>query len=197
LWNCRRAADHAALDGIRVIDLSRVLAGPLCTQMLSDHGADVIKIEPPAGDETRTFGPPFDAAGDAAYFAALNRGKRAISLDLANPEGRAVLDRLLDGVDVLVENFLPGTMEKWGIGYDTLAKRHPRLVYCAISGFGSDGPLGGLPGYDAVLQAMCGLMSVNGSEASSTPEPRRSDGCTAPTATTCSSRSVASRSATR
>jgi len=156
----------AALDGIRVVDLSRVLAGPLCTQMLSDHGADVIKIEPPAGDETRTFGPPFDAAGDAAYFAALNRGKRAISLDLANPEGRAVLDRLLDGVDVLVENFLPGTMEKWGIGYDTLAKRHPRLVYCAISGFGSDGPLGGLPGYDAVLQAMCGLMSVNGSEAS-------------------------------
>jgi len=157
-----------ALDGIRVVDLSRVLAGPLCTQMLSDHGADVIKVEPPMGDETRLFGPPFDMAGDAAYFAAVNRGKRSLSLDLSKPEARAVLDKLLEGADVLVENFLPGTMEKWGLGYLTLAKRHPRLIYCAISGFGADGPLGGLPGYDAVLQAMCGLMSVNGSEESGT-----------------------------
>jgi hypothetical protein len=154
----------AALDGIRVVDLSRVLAGPLCTQMLADHGADVIKIEPPAGDETRLFGPPFDDAGDAAYFGAVNRGKRSLSLDLAHPDGAAVLEKLLAHADVLVENFLPGTMEKWGLGYETLAQRHPRLVYCAISGFGADGPLGGLPGYDAVLQAMCGLMSVNGSE---------------------------------
>jgi crotonobetainyl-CoA:carnitine CoA-transferase CaiB-like acyl-CoA transferase len=157
-----------ALDGVRVVDLSRVLAGPLCTQMLADHGADVIKVEPPAGDETRLFGPPFDAEGDAAYFAAVNRGKRALSLDLSKPEGRAVVETLLAGADVLVENFLPGTMEKWGLGYDALAKRHPRLVYCSISGFGADGPLGGLPGYDAVLQAMCGLMSVNGSEESGT-----------------------------
>jgi len=157
-----------ALDGIRVVDLSRVLAGPLCTQTLADHGADVVKVEPPMGDETRLFGPPFDAAGDAAYFASVNRGKRALSLDLSKPEGRAVLAKLLDTADVLVENFLPGTMEKWGIGYETLATRHPRLVYCAISGFGTDGPLGGLPGYDAVLQAMCGLMSVNGSETSGT-----------------------------
>jgi crotonobetainyl-CoA:carnitine CoA-transferase CaiB-like acyl-CoA transferase len=158
-----------ALDGVRVVDLSRVLAGPLCTQMLSDQGADVIKVEPPLGDETRLFGPPFDAAGDAAYFTALNRGKRALSLDLSKPDARAVLDKLLEGADVLVENFLPGTMEKWGLGYDILAKRHPRLIYCAISGFGGDGPLGGLPGYDAVLQAMCGLMSVNGSARN--PEP--------------------------
>jgi crotonobetainyl-CoA:carnitine CoA-transferase CaiB-like acyl-CoA transferase len=157
-----------ALDGIRVVDLSRVLAGPLCTQMLADHGADVIKVEPPMGDETRLFGPPFDDAGDAAYFAAVNRGKRALSLDLARPEGHAVLEKLLAGCDVLVENFLPGTMEKWDLGYATLAQRHPRLVYCAISGFGADGPLGGLPGYDAVLQAMCGLMSVNGSQESGT-----------------------------
>ena len=152
-----------ALDGVRVLDLSRVLAGPLCTQMLADHGADVIKVEPPAGDETRQLGPPFDEAGDAAYFSAINRGKRAISLDLTRPEGRAVLERLVARADVLIENFLPGTMERWGMSYDALAERHPRLVYCSISGFGADGPLGGLPGYDAVLQAMCGLMSVNGS----------------------------------
>ena len=157
-----------ALDGVRVVDLSRVLAGPLCTQMLADHGADVIKVEPPMGDETRLFGPPFDEAGDAAYFTALNRGKRALSLDLSKTEARTVLDKLLADADVLVENFLPGTMEKWGLGYATLAARHPRLIYCAISGFGGDGPLGGLPGYDAVLQAMCGLMSVNGSEESGT-----------------------------
>lgn len=152
-----------ALDGVRVVDLSRVLAGPLCTQMLADHGADVIKVEPPVGDETRQLGPPFDTAGDAAYFSAINRGKRAISLDLTGDEGRAVLMRLLARADVLVENFLPGTMERWGMGYDTLAARFPRLVYCSISGFGADGPLGAMPGYDAVLQAMCGLMSVNGS----------------------------------
>lgn len=158
----------AALDGVRVVDLSRVLAGPLCTQMLADHGADVIKVEPPMGDETRLFGPPFDESGDAAYFSAVNRGKRALSLDLRNPDGRAVLEQLLAHADVLVENFLPGTMEKWGLGYEQLAQRHPRLVYSAISGFGADGPLGGLPGYDAVLQAMCGLMSVNGSEESGT-----------------------------
>jgi len=152
-----------ALAGLRVVDLSRVLAGPLCTQMLADHGADVIKIEPPSGDETRHLGPPFDDAGDAAYFGSVNRGKRALSLDLARPEGRAVLELLLQNADVLVENFLPGTMERWNLGYvSVLSARHPRLVYCTISGFGADGPLGGLPGYDAVLQAMCGLMSING-----------------------------------
>src|SRR5262245_32897788 len=156
-----------ALAGLRVVDLSRVLAGPLCTQMLADHGADVIKVEPPSGDETRTLGPPFDVAGDAAYFSSINRGKRSIALDLAQPAGRAVLERLLAGADVLIENFLPGTMDKWGLGYDAvLAPRHPRLIYCSITGFGADGPLGGLPGYDAVLQAVGGLMSVNGEPAS-------------------------------
>lgn len=163
------ASEHpslqGALAGVRVIDLSRVLAGPLCTQMLADHGADVIKIEPPAGDETRGLGPPFTATGDAAYFSAVNRGKRALALDLAHPEGRELLLALLHNADVLVENFLPGTMARWQLDYETVLRpRFPRLVYCAISGFGAGGPLGGLPGYDAILQAMCGLMSVNGEQ---------------------------------
>jgi crotonobetainyl-CoA:carnitine CoA-transferase CaiB-like acyl-CoA transferase len=155
---------RGALTGLNVVDLSRVLAGPLCAQMLADHGADVVKVEPPLGDETRHLGPPFDAAGQAAYFGAVNRGKRGIALDLSRAEGRAVLEVLLKDADVVVENFLPGTMERWGLGYEAdLSARFPRLIYCAISGFGADGPLGGLPGYDAVLQAICGLMSINGS----------------------------------
>jgi crotonobetainyl-CoA:carnitine CoA-transferase CaiB-like acyl-CoA transferase len=153
----------SALAGLRVLDLSRVLAGPLCAQMLADHGASVIKVEPPDGDEARRFGPPLDERGEVAYFGALNRGKRSIAVDLSRPAGRAVLEKLLADADVLIENFLPGTMEKWGLGYeDVLAARHPRLIHCSVSGFGADGPLGGLPGYDAVLQAICGLMSVNG-----------------------------------
>jgi crotonobetainyl-CoA:carnitine CoA-transferase CaiB-like acyl-CoA transferase len=161
------AAGLGALAGLRVIDLSRVLAGPLCTQVLADHGADVIKVEPPAGDETRTLGPPFDEAGDAAYFTAVNRGKRGIALDLSDVDGQATLLQLLEGADVLVENFVPGTMSRWGLDYETVLKpRFPRLLYCSISGFGGDGPLGALPGYDAILQAMCGLMSVNGDPAS-------------------------------
>jgi len=153
----------SALAGLRVLDLSRVLAGPLCAQMLADHGASVIKVEPPDGDEARRFGAPLDERGEVAYFGALNRGKRSIAVDLSRPAGRAVLEKLLADADVLIENFLPGTMEKWGLGYETtLAARHPRLIYCSVSGFGADGPLGGLPGYDAVLQAICGLMSVNG-----------------------------------
>jgi crotonobetainyl-CoA:carnitine CoA-transferase CaiB-like acyl-CoA transferase len=158
---------RGAMTGLKVVDLSRVLAGPLCTQMLADHGADVVKIEPPQGDETRGLGPPFDSEGQAAYFGAVNRGKRGMALDLSRNEGRAVLEALLKDADVLVENFLPGTMERWGLGYEAhLSARFPRLIYCAISGFGGDGPLGGLPGYDAVLQAMCGLMSINGTHES-------------------------------
>ncbi|OZI69213.1 CaiB/BaiF CoA transferase family protein [Bordetella genomosp. 1] len=154
-----------ALAGCRVIDLSRVLGGPYSTQVLADHGADVIKIEPPGGDETRGWGPPFAAgvAGDtAAYFVGVNRNKRGLALDLAQEAGRTFLRGLLADADVLVENFKPGTMEKWGLGYDTLKTAFPRLIHCRVSGFGADGPLGGLPGYDACAQAMCGLMSVNG-----------------------------------
>jgi crotonobetainyl-CoA:carnitine CoA-transferase CaiB-like acyl-CoA transferase len=151
-----------ALAGLKVIDLSRVLGGPYCTQMLGDHGADVIKVEPPQGDETRSWGPPFQ--GDAAsYFIGVNRNKRGIALDLAKPDGRAVLFRLLETADVLVENFKTGTLERWGMGYDdVLAKQFPRLVHCRVSGFGADGPLGGYPGYDAAVQGMAGLMSLNG-----------------------------------
>lgn len=152
-----------ALEGLKVIDLSRVLGGPYCGQMLADHGAEVIKVEPPQGDETRLWGPPFDQEGISAYFAGINRNKRVIALDLAKPEGRDVLLRLLEGTDVLVENFKTGTMEKWGLGYaDTLAKKFSRLIHARISGFGADGPLGGFPGYDAMVQASAGLVSVNG-----------------------------------
>ena len=152
---------NGALSGIRVIDLSRVLGGPYCTQVLGDYGADVIKIEPPGGDETRGWGPPFE--GDAAsYFHGLNRSKRGMALDLRHPDGKALLLQLLEGADVLVENFKPGTLEKWGLSYDILSARFPRLIQCRISGFGADGPMGGLPGYDAIIQAMAGLMSVNG-----------------------------------
>ncbi|MFD4837149.1 CaiB/BaiF CoA transferase family protein [Achromobacter sp. NPDC058515] len=161
------ARARGALDGLRVIDLSRVLAGPLCTQMLADQGADVIKVEPPGGDDTRALGPPVNADGDAAYFTAVNRGKRAIGLDLSQAAGRDILLALLEDADVLVENFIPGTMARWGLDYEAnLKRRFPHLIYCSISGFGDDGPLGGLPGYDAILQAMCGLMSVNGDPAS-------------------------------
>jgi crotonobetainyl-CoA:carnitine CoA-transferase CaiB-like acyl-CoA transferase len=151
-----------ALDGLKVIDLSRVLAGPYCTQMLADHGADVLKIEPPQGDETRGWGPPFDAHGTASYFLGLNRNKRGMTMDLAQPAQREALLALLADADVLVENFKTGTMEKWGLGFDTLSARFPRLVHCRVSGFGADGPKGGLPGYDAAIQAMVGLMSING-----------------------------------
>lgn len=151
-----------ALSGIRVVDLSRILAGPLCAQTLGDHGAEIVKVEPPVGDETRTWGPPFKD-GQSAYFTGLNRNKRSIALDLARPEGRAVLFRLLEGADVLLENFKAGTLEKWGLGYDALlAERFPRLIHCRISGYGADGPLGGFPGYDAVAQAMGGVMDTNG-----------------------------------
>ena len=161
------ARGPGALAGLKVIDLTRVLGGPYCTMVLSDHGAEVIKLEPPQGDETREWGPPFDEAGDASYYLGINRNKKGVGLDLAKPAGREVLLRLLEDADVLVENFKPGSMEKWGLGYgDVLSKRFPRLIHCRVSGFGADGPLGGFPGYDAVLQAMVGLMSINGTETS-------------------------------
>lgn len=152
------------LSGWKIIDLSRVLGGPYCTQFLGDLGARIIKIEPPQGDETRDWGPPFKD-GQSAYFSGVNRNKESLGLDLSRPEGREVLLRLLEDADASIENFKPGTMEKWNLGYeDVLKPRFPRLVHCHITGFGSDGPLGGFPGYDAVAQAMCGLISVNGNE---------------------------------
>jgi formyl-CoA transferase len=152
----------SSLDGLKVIDLSRVLGGPYCTQILADHGADVLKIEPPQGDETRTWGPPFDANGTASYFLGVNRNKRGMTMDLTQAPQREALLALLQDADVLVENFKTGTMEKWGLGFDTLSVKFPRLVHCRVSGFGADGPKGGLPGYDAAVQAMVGMISING-----------------------------------
>ena len=151
-----------ALNGIRVVDLSRILGGPLCGQILGDHGADVLKVEPPQGDDTRAWGPPFRDDGVSSYYLGLNRNKRLMRLDLASEAGRAALLPLLAEADVLIENFKTGTLEKWGLGSDTLAERFPLLVHVRVSGFGADGPLGGLPGYDAALQALNGIMSVNG-----------------------------------
>tara|TARA_R110002020_G_scaffold456465_1_gene672902 strand:- start:10488 stop:11693 length:1206 start_codon:yes stop_codon:yes gene_type:complete len=153
--------NSGSLSNLRVIDASRVLGGPYAGQVLADHGADVIKVEPPAGDETRGWGPPFldDAA---SYFLGLNRNKRGIAIDLAQPVGLELLERLLENADVFIENFKTGTLEKWGLGQEEIARRFPRLVHCRVSGFGADGPLGGLPGYDAAIQASCGIMSVNG-----------------------------------
>ncbi|QIL79207.1 CoA transferase [Diaphorobacter sp. HDW4A] len=153
----------ASLEGLKVVDLSRVLGGPLCAQILGDHGADVIKVEGPEGDETRTWGPPFDDAGMASYFAGINRNKRTVCVDVADPAGRELVFRLLKDADVLIENFKIGTLERWGMGYEeVLRARFPRLIHCRVTGFGATGPLGGLPGYDAAVQALSGLMSING-----------------------------------
>jgi crotonobetainyl-CoA:carnitine CoA-transferase CaiB-like acyl-CoA transferase len=150
------------LDGIKVLDLTRVLSGPYCTMLLADMGARVIKVEQPGrGDDTRAWGPPF-VQGESAYFLSINRNKESVTLDFKQSAGRALLDRLIAQADVLVENFRPGTMKRAGLDYDTLAVRQPSLVYCSISGFGQDGPKRDRPGYDAVVQAEGGLMSITG-----------------------------------
>lgn len=156
-----RIPTTGALQGLRVLDLSRILGGPLCGQILGDHGADVLKVEPPSGDDTRAWGPPFKD-GVASYYHGLNRNKRLQFLDLSSAPGQEKLLALMAQADVLIENFKIGTMEKWGVGYAQMRERFPRLVWCRVSGFGEDGPLGAWPGYDAAIQAMTGLMSVNG-----------------------------------
>jgi crotonobetainyl-CoA:carnitine CoA-transferase CaiB-like acyl-CoA transferase len=150
------------LDGLTVVDLTRVLSGPYCTMLLADMGARVVKIERPGtGDDTRAWGPPF-VGGESSYFLSINRNKESVALDFKEPRGRAILDRLIARADVLVENFHPGTLDALGLGYTSLATQHPRLVYCSISGFGATGPLRHRPGYDAVVQAEGGLMSLTG-----------------------------------
>jgi crotonobetainyl-CoA:carnitine CoA-transferase CaiB-like acyl-CoA transferase len=150
------------LDGITVLDLTRVLSGPYCTMLLADMGARVIKIEQPGkGDDTRAWGPPF-LEGESAYFLSINRNKESVTLDFKHPEGRAILDRLVAKADVLVENFRPGTLDKLGLDYTSLSKNHPRLVYTSVSGFGHSGPRRSEPGYDAIMQAEGGLMSITG-----------------------------------
>ncbi len=157
-----------ALEGLRVLDLTRILAGPLCTQMLGDMGAEVIKVEPPGtGDDTRTWGPPF-VGGESAYFLGINRNKRSLTLNIAARAGQEILAELLRKSDVLVENFKLGTLEKWGFGNEWLEKNAPQVVRCSITGYGASGPDAGLPGYDFILQAQSGLMSICG-EADGTP----------------------------
>jgi crotonobetainyl-CoA:carnitine CoA-transferase CaiB-like acyl-CoA transferase len=152
------------LTGLRVLDLTRVLAGPTCTQMLGDLGAEVIKIErPEAGDDTRGFAPPFvPNTKESAYFVGVNRNKKSVTLDIAKPEGQAIIQKLLEHCDILVENFKVGALAKYGLGYEQLAKTHPRLIYCSITGFGQTGPYAPRPGYDALIQAMGGVMSLTG-----------------------------------
>ena len=159
----RPAPDNpGALDGLTVLDLSRVLSGPYCTMMLADMGARVIKVEQPGrGDDTRGWGPPFQN-GESAYFLSINRNKESVTLNLKHPDGRRVLDALIARADVLVENFRPGTLERMGLGYNDLSKQRPDLVYCSISGFGQTGPRRREPGYDAVMQGEGGLMSITG-----------------------------------
>jgi crotonobetainyl-CoA:carnitine CoA-transferase CaiB-like acyl-CoA transferase len=156
------------LSGIRVLDLSRVLAGPWCTQMLADLGADVIKIEKPGeGDDTRGWGPPFltdseGKRGDAAYFLSTNRGKRSVAIDIATPQGQELIRQIAARSDVLVENFKLGGLKKYGLDYESLQKVNPRLVYCSITGFGQQGPYAARAGYDFMIQGLSGLMSITG-----------------------------------
>lgn len=151
------------LTGIRVLDLSRILAGPVCTQLLADLGADVVKVERPgSGDDTRHWGPPFAPDGTSGYFLSCNRGKRSLALDLQSQPGRSVLAELVRRADVLVENFLPDSLERLGLTRENLHALNPGLVVASISGFGRTGPWAGLPGYDLMIQAACGLMSITG-----------------------------------
>jgi crotonobetainyl-CoA:carnitine CoA-transferase CaiB-like acyl-CoA transferase len=149
------------LEGIRVIDLTRVLSGPYCTMTLADLGAEVIKVEPPAGDDTRQWGPPF-VHGESTYFLSANRGKRSIALDLKSDAGKQALWDLIGTADIVAENFRPGTMEKLGFGWEEIHARHRRVILASLSGYGQTGPLAGKPGYDLVAQGEGGLMGVTG-----------------------------------
>jgi crotonobetainyl-CoA:carnitine CoA-transferase CaiB-like acyl-CoA transferase len=162
-------AGNGALHGLQVLDLSRVLAGPWCTQILADLGAEVIKVERPgAGDDTRHWGPPFlrDAQGNATtqatYFTAANRNKKSVTIDLANPQGQALVRKLATRADVLVENFKVGGLKAYGLDYDSLKAINPRLIYCSITGFGQTGPYAPRAGYDLLIQASSGMMSITG-----------------------------------
>jgi crotonobetainyl-CoA:carnitine CoA-transferase CaiB-like acyl-CoA transferase len=156
------AGGDAPLTGITVLDLTRVLSGPYCTMLLGDMGARVIKVEhPERGDDTRGWGPPF-VGSESAYFLSVNRNKESVTIDFKTPDGRALVERLASGADILIENFRPGILARLGLDYETLGARHPALIYASISGFGQGGPRRDEPGYDAVIQAEAGLMSITG-----------------------------------
>jgi len=147
---------------VRVLDLSRILSGPYCTMVLADYGAEVIKVERPgAGDDTRHWGPPF-IGGESGYFLSINRNKKSITVDMSTPEGREIIYRLARTADVAIENFRPGTADRLGIGYERLRQENPSIIYCSISGFGQTGPYRDRPGYDALAQAMSGMMAITG-----------------------------------
>ena len=151
-----------ALEGIRVLDLTRALAGPFCTLMLGDNGADVIKVEMPgSGDDTRKWGPPF-IGEESAYFLSINRNKRSLTLNLRDPKAKEIFLKLAKNSDVIVENFTPGVMERFGLDYDAVKATNPNVIYCSISGFGQDGPYRSRPAYDQIMQGIGGLMSVTG-----------------------------------
>jgi len=150
------------LDGVKVLDLTRILAGPFCTMILGDMGADVVKVEnPDGGDDTRRWGPPF-VEGESAYFLSVNRSKRSLTLNLKVPRGKALLHDLMSRADVLIENFRPGAIERLGFGYEAAAAKNPRLIYCSISGFGQTGPDALRPGYDLIVQGESGVMALTG-----------------------------------
>ena len=162
-------ATPGALDGIRIIDLTRVLAGPFCTQLLADYGAEVIKIERPGiGDDTRRWGPPYlqgvdgEDTTESAFYLSANRNKRSVTIDISRLEGQNLILRLLERADVLIENFRVGTLKRYALGYDDLKGRFPKLVYCSITGFGQTGPYAARPGYDMLAQGMGGIMSLTG-----------------------------------
>jgi crotonobetainyl-CoA:carnitine CoA-transferase CaiB-like acyl-CoA transferase len=153
-----------ALTGVRILDMSRVLAGPLATMILGDLGADVVKVEAPGGsDDTRYWGPPFQK-GMSAYYTAINRNKRSITVNLKEENGKKIILRLAESSDVIIHNFKTGTMEKLGLGYEVLSSINPNIIYCSITGFGETGPFSHLPGYDYIIQAMSGWMSINGTK---------------------------------
>lgn len=163
------SADDKALSNIRVLDLSRILAGPWCTQSLADLGAEVIKIERPgAGDDTRAWGPPWlpgqteHTPRDSSYYSAANRGKKSVTVDITTPAGQELIKRLARSSDVFIENFKVGNLKKYGLDYESIRKENPQIIYCSITGFGQDGPYAHRPGYDFVFQGMGGMMSITG-----------------------------------
>ncbi len=187
-----------ALDGIRVIDLTRILAGPFCTMNLGDMGAEIIKVEQPGrGDDTRSWGPPF-ANDQAAYFLGINRNKQSITLNLQSSAGQDILGELLSQADVIIDNFKPGTLAKWGFSEDWFEANAPKVVRCSITGYGDKGPKGGMPGYDFLLQAESGLMSITGGEGGGPQKLGVAivDVCTGQYATMCILAALQSRSTT-
>src|SRR5882672_3052635 len=170
-----RSSDKEPLSGVKVLDLCRVVSGPFATMHLGDLGADVVKIEDPrSGDESRRYGPPF-VNGESSYFLSVNRNKRSCAVDLKSPTGRDAVIELAQVADVVIDNFRPGTLDRWGLGYEAMSSANPRLIQCSISGFGRTGPDANRPGYDLILQGESGVMDITGESGRSADEGRHVD----------------------